>query len=194
MARTSARILDLLNGLTRNPLPELGTLGLLLGAGAARFFGATESLQAALVCGAAGLGILGLGHVGRSIAAAGRALGMLVIGTRRGRGAVAEADETLSPSETPALLARADYVVSCLPLTEETRGLLSADTLAALRPSAVLVDISRGPIARAVGLAELKFVTAAASTGVLIPGLPLAEAERLRDHLVAVAESRRAGL
>lgn len=57
-----------------------------------------------------------------------------------------------------------------------------------------LVDISRGPVARAFGLAELKFVTAAASSGVLIPGLPLAEAERLRDHLVAVAETRRAGL
>ncbi len=57
-----------------------------------------------------------------------------------------------------------------------------------------LVDISRGPVARAFGLAELKFVTAAASSGVLIPGLPLAEAETLRDHLVAVAETRRAGL
>lgn len=57
-----------------------------------------------------------------------------------------------------------------------------------------LVDISRGPIARAFGLAELKFVTAAALSGVLIPGLPLEEAERLRDHLVAVAETRRAGL
>jgi hypothetical protein len=57
-----------------------------------------------------------------------------------------------------------------------------------------LVDISRGPITRAFGLAELKFVTAAASSGILIPGIPLAEAEELRDHLVAVAETRRAGL
>ncbi len=57
-----------------------------------------------------------------------------------------------------------------------------------------LVDISRGPIARAFGLGELKFVTAAASSGVLIPGLPLDTAEELRDHLVAVAETRRAGL
>ena len=57
-----------------------------------------------------------------------------------------------------------------------------------------LVDISRGPVTRAFGLAELKFVTAAASSGVLIPGLPIAEAESLRDHLVAVAETRRAGL
>lgn len=57
-----------------------------------------------------------------------------------------------------------------------------------------LVDISRGPVARALGLAELKFVTAAATSGVLIPGLPLERAEELRDHLVAVAETRRAGL
>jgi membrane protein YdbS with pleckstrin-like domain len=57
-----------------------------------------------------------------------------------------------------------------------------------------LVDINRGPLARAFGLAEVKFVTAAASTGVTIPGLPFETAEQLRDHLVAVAETRRAGL
>ena len=57
-----------------------------------------------------------------------------------------------------------------------------------------LVDITRGPVARALGLADLKFVTAAASTGVAIPGLPEEEAEHLRDRLVALAETRRAGL
>lgn len=57
-----------------------------------------------------------------------------------------------------------------------------------------LVDITRGPIARALGLSELKFVTAAAASGVVIPGLPAADAEELRDRLVALAESRRAGL
>ena len=57
-----------------------------------------------------------------------------------------------------------------------------------------LVDINRGPLDRMVGLSELKFVTAAAATGVVIPGLPEAEAEELRDKLVALAESRRAGL
>lgn len=57
-----------------------------------------------------------------------------------------------------------------------------------------LVDINRGPLARAFGLAELKFVTASTGTGVTIPGLPLEEAEGLRDHLVSVAESRRTGL
>ncbi len=57
-----------------------------------------------------------------------------------------------------------------------------------------LVDITRGPLARALGLAELKLVTAAAATGVVIPGLSLIDAEELRDHLVALAETRRAGL
>ncbi|WP_395246051.1 PH domain-containing protein [Agromyces sp. MMS24-K17] len=57
-----------------------------------------------------------------------------------------------------------------------------------------LVDITRGPVARALGLAELKFVTAAAATAVTVPGLPVEEADRLRDELVALAESRRAGL
>jgi membrane protein YdbS with pleckstrin-like domain len=57
-----------------------------------------------------------------------------------------------------------------------------------------LVDINRGPLDRLLGLSELKFVTAAAATGVTIPGLAEADAEELRDRLVALAESRRAGL
>lgn len=57
-----------------------------------------------------------------------------------------------------------------------------------------LVDINRGPLARAVGLSELKLVTAAAASNITIPGLPAQDAEELRDRLVALAESRRAGL
>ena len=57
-----------------------------------------------------------------------------------------------------------------------------------------LVDITRGPIARWLGLADLKLVTAAAATGVSIPGLTADDAESLRDALVQLAESRRAGL
>jgi membrane protein YdbS with pleckstrin-like domain len=57
-----------------------------------------------------------------------------------------------------------------------------------------LIDITRGPVSRAVGLSDLHFVTAAASSSVAIPGLPLLDAEELRDQLVALAETRRAGL
>ncbi|MDY0945882.1 PH domain-containing protein [Frigoribacterium sp. CFBP9039] len=57
-----------------------------------------------------------------------------------------------------------------------------------------LIDINRGPVVRALGLSDLKFVTAAASSGVTIPGVPADDAEALRDRLVSLAESRRAGL
>lgn len=57
-----------------------------------------------------------------------------------------------------------------------------------------LVDVARGPLDRVLGMSELKFVTAAASTNVRIPGIPAAHADELRDRLVELAESRRAGL
>lgn len=57
-----------------------------------------------------------------------------------------------------------------------------------------LIDINRGPLGRMLGLADLKFVTAAAATGVTLPGLVAEDADALRDRLVALAESRRSGL
>jgi uncharacterized protein len=57
-----------------------------------------------------------------------------------------------------------------------------------------LVDINRGPLDRALGLAQLRLVTAAAASNVTVPGLTMADAEELRDHLVELAETRRAGL
>lgn len=57
-----------------------------------------------------------------------------------------------------------------------------------------LVDITHGPLDRGFGIAQLKLVTAAAATGVTIPGLSQDAAERLRDTLIAVAETRRTGL
>lgn len=57
-----------------------------------------------------------------------------------------------------------------------------------------LVDITRGPVDRAFGIGKLKLVTAAATTGVEIPGMTEAAAEALRDTLIDVAELRRTGL
>ncbi|WP_424936126.1 MULTISPECIES: PH domain-containing protein [Bacteria] len=57
-----------------------------------------------------------------------------------------------------------------------------------------LVDITHGPLDRAFGVAKLKMVTAAATTGVEIPGMNQAAAEVLRDTLIEVAETRRTGL
>ncbi|WP_217181662.1 PH domain-containing protein [Streptomyces sp. AC495_CC817] len=57
-----------------------------------------------------------------------------------------------------------------------------------------LVDITQGPLDRAFGVSQLKMVTAAATTGVQIPGLTQEAAEALRDTLIEVAETRRTGL
>jgi len=57
-----------------------------------------------------------------------------------------------------------------------------------------LVDITQGPLDRAFGISQLKMVTAAATTGVQIPGLTQQAAEALRDTLIEVAETRRTGL
>ena len=74
------------------------------------------------------------------------------------------------------------------------RGILWQRVVAVPYGRMQLVDITHGPLDRGFGIAQLKLVTAAASTGVTIPGLTQEAAERLRDTLVDVAETRRTGL
>ncbi|MFD1714841.1 PH domain-containing protein [Amnibacterium flavum] len=74
------------------------------------------------------------------------------------------------------------------------RGLLFQRFVAVPYGRMQLVDVNRGPLARLMGLSDLKLVTAAATTGVSIPGLTEDAATELRDHLVELAESRRVGL
>lgn len=75
-----------------------------------------------------------------------------------------------------------------------TRGILFLRLVAVPYGRMQLIDITRGPVARALGLADLKFVTAAAASDVVVPGLVEADATALRDRLIEVAESRRTGL
>jgi membrane protein YdbS with pleckstrin-like domain len=56
------------------------------------------------------------------------------------------------------------------------------------------VDVSSGPLERSLGLATLRLHTAAAASDARIPGLPRAEAERLRDQLSALGGAQAAGL
>ena len=74
------------------------------------------------------------------------------------------------------------------------RGILWQRMIAVPYGRMQLVDITRGPVDRAFGIAKLKLVTAAATTGVEIPGMTEAAAEALRDTLIDVAEMRRTGL
>lgn len=74
------------------------------------------------------------------------------------------------------------------------RGILWQRMIAVPYGRMQLVDITRGPVDRAFGIAKLKLVTAAATTGVEIPGMTEDAAEALRDILIDVAEMRRTGL
>lgn len=55
-------------------------------------------------------------------------------------------------------------------------------------------DVSSGPLTRKLGIAEVKLHTASASTDATIPGLPEAEAARVKDRLTQIGEARLAGL
>jgi uncharacterized protein len=56
------------------------------------------------------------------------------------------------------------------------------------------VDVTAGPVERSFGLATVRMHTAAAASDARVPGLPAAEAARLRDNLAALGEARAAGL
>ena len=74
------------------------------------------------------------------------------------------------------------------------RGILFQRIVAVPYGRMQLIDITHGPLDRALGIAKLRLVTAAAATAVVLPGLTQDGAERLRDTLIAVAETRRTGL
>jgi membrane protein YdbS with pleckstrin-like domain len=56
------------------------------------------------------------------------------------------------------------------------------------------IDVKAGPVERAFGLATVQLHTAAAASDALIPGLPRAEAERLRDRLTSAGEASATGI
>ena len=96
--------------------------------------------------------VVGLGDIGGSIAKLARALGMRVIGvTRSGRGS-RDALRVYRTTALRAALARADFVVLTLPLSDETRGLVGPAELAALKPTAWLLNLARGPIVEEAAL------------------------------------------
>ena len=75
-----------------------------------------------------------------------------------------------------------------------TRGILFRELVVVPYGRMQLVDVQAGPLDRRFGIARLQLHTAAATTDASIPGLPVAEAGRLRDQLAALGEARSAGL
>jgi len=96
------------------------------------------------------LGIFGLGDIGKKTADIGEAFGMKVIATSR-RQIPYKNVEYVSKEE---LLSRSDYLSIHCPLTEETKGLIDRDALALMKPSAVLINTSRGAVVDEDALTE----------------------------------------
>ena len=92
------------------------------------------------------LGVVGLGHIGRIVAAKARGLDMKVIASDPyiTREAAAELHVELVPFVD--LLAQADFITLHVPKLEETRNLIRRDTIALMKPGARIVNCARGEV------------------------------------------------
>lgn len=95
------------------------------------------------------MGIVGYGDIGRASARLAKALGMRVLALRRRPEQSRNdelVDEALGNDRLLELMARADYVVVTAPLTPDTRGLVNAAAIAAMKPTGVLINVGRGAV------------------------------------------------
>jgi phosphoglycerate dehydrogenase-like enzyme len=92
------------------------------------------------------LGIVGYGPIGQRTAALAQALGMRVVVLRHTPQAHAEPpiERFYTPDQLHDMLGVSDFVLLAAPFTPQTRGMIDAAALAAMRPTAVLMNISRG--------------------------------------------------
>jgi phosphoglycerate dehydrogenase-like enzyme len=98
--------------------------------------------------------VIGLGKTGTAVAGRAKAMGMKTLGIRARPKPMPSLDEVHDPDALLALLGRADFIVCCVPLLASTRGLLGRAAFAAMKPSAVLIDISRGGVTEEAALLE----------------------------------------
>jgi D-3-phosphoglycerate dehydrogenase len=123
------------------------------------------------------LGVIGLGGIGREVARIGRGMGMEVIGWNR----IRHADLTVPLVDIDTLLARSDVVSMNLTLGDETRGFLSAERIARMKPGVIYVNTARGALAD-----EAALIAALKSGHIRHAGLDVFHAEPLKpDHPLA---------
>jgi glyoxylate reductase len=123
------------------------------------------------------LGIIGLGRIGAEVARRARGFSMSVLYHNRRRRQ--DADD-LGARYVPLaeLLRTADYVVLTVPLTADTRALIGRAELACMKPTAVLINVSRGPVVDTEALTH-----ALATRAIYAAALDVTDPEPLpRDH------------
>ena len=91
------------------------------------------------------LGIVGFGRIGRAVARRAGGFGMRIIFSDASQ-AAPEPGVDATQVSLDTLLREADFISLHTPLTEETRGLINADTLGRMKRTAVLINTSRGPV------------------------------------------------
>lgn len=113
---------------------------------------ARASADPAVEVGRKTLGIVGVGHIGKRLAQMCiGGLSMRVLGNQRRLDALPKGVE---PAALESLLAESDFVVLTCPLTRETHHLMNAKRLAAMKKTAFLVNVGRGPVIDEQALVE----------------------------------------
>jgi glyoxylate/hydroxypyruvate reductase A len=92
------------------------------------------------------LGILGLGAIGQELARKAAALEMRVIGTKRRPESLPNIDKVYPQEATDDVLGASDFVLLLLPSTPDTENFINAKRLAAMKPSAWLLNFARGAL------------------------------------------------
>jgi len=94
-------------------------------------------------------GIIGLGEIGGRIAGLSRAFGMRVLGIKRSAKGEQEGstlDKLYSLDELDQMLPECDFVILAVPLTSETRAFIGEAAFKAMKPTAYIVNVARGPV------------------------------------------------
>jgi glyoxylate reductase len=94
----------------------------------------------------ASLGIIGLGRIGLQVARRATGFDMHVSYYNRNRRTDIEAKLGVTYKPLHELLATCDYIMLCIPLTDETTRLIGVDQLRLMRPTATLINIARGAV------------------------------------------------
>jgi len=95
------------------------------------------------------LGIVGYGGIGSLTAELARPFGMRIVALRRRPELFQEdslVDESFAPAKLNQMLTASDYVLLATPLTSETRGMIGAEQIAAMKPMGVLINVGRGAV------------------------------------------------
>ncbi len=90
--------------------------------------------------------IIGAGGIGRAMIPMLKGFDARVIAVNRSGRPVGGVDETVAVADIDWVWSGADYFVLAMPLTDETRYMVNAEVLAKMKPSAVVVNVGRGPL------------------------------------------------